>query len=98
MEKVRVFELGEMIEMTVGQKVLIFCVGTGRTVFGEFATFEKATNQHLVFKTDSGVVVRTKKDNIHDVVGKAKTAGYAVTTRIAGRENDKNFIKSYVML
>lgn len=98
MEKVNVFESGELVELSLGQKVLVFDVGAGRTYFGELATFEKVTSQHLVFRTESGAVVKTKKDNIDEVVGKAKKAGYAVTTKVEGIENDKNFHKHHVIL
>ncbi len=56
------------------------CAG-GHTTFGEKATFSKATDSHLVFVTESGAVVKTKRDNLHSVIGKAAKAGYIVTTK-----------------
>lgn len=87
---------GKMVDMKVGQKVLIYRIGSGLSYFGEFATL-KTTKMHMVFVTESGAVVKTKIDNLHDVVGKAKANGYNVSLYVDRAENDKNFVHSKVM-
>lgn len=56
----------------IGDKFLVGECGSGHTVFGEPATLTKITKLHLVFTTESGTTVKTKIDNLHEVVGKAK--------------------------
>ena len=88
---------GKTVDVKVGQKVLIYRVSSGLSYFGEFATLKTTTKMHMVFVTESGAVVKTKIDNLHDVVGKAKANGYSVSLHVDGVENDKNFIHSKVM-
>lgn len=52
---------------------------------------------HMVFVTESGAVVKTKIDNLHDVVSKAKANGYNISLYVDRAENDKNFVHSKVM-
>lgn len=52
---------------------------------------------HMVFVTESGAVVKTKIDNLHDVVGKTKANGYNISLYVDRAENDKNFVHSKVM-
>lgn len=72
---------GDFVNLTVGQKVTVFRCGSGRTTFGEPATFTKATAKNLVFTTASGAVVRTAADSIHAVCGRAKADGYCVSLK-----------------
>lgn len=68
------------------------CAG-GHTVFGEKAKFHKILANHLVFKTESGSLVKTKIDSLR-TVGKADNAGYWVG--IGDRTNDPNYINDRV--
>lgn len=90
----KVFAYGKFENLEIGQKVLVARCGSGRSYFGEFAFFERKTKQHLVFITESGSVVKTN-ENLN-TVGKASKAGYFVSLRIEGRENDKEFMKQRV--
>ena len=46
--------------------------GSGHSWFGEEVKLVRVTAQHLVFRgVKSGVEVKTKRDNLHRVVGKA---------------------------
>lgn len=67
--------------MKIGQRVTVFKCGGGHSTYGEGATLEKATERNLVFKTDSGVTVKTARDNLRKVVGKAGKAGWNVSAR-----------------
>lgn len=87
----KVWFCGEFIDMTIGQKVTVFRCGSGRTTFGEGATLVKATAKNLVFKTQSGAVVKTDKENLHKVVGKAGAEGYSVTVKPADQFEDMIF-------
>ena len=69
------------VDMKIGDRVTVFRCGSAHTTFGEPATLTKTTAQHLVFTTDSGAVVKTKIDNLFDVIGKAAKAGYCVSRR-----------------
>lgn len=93
----RMWNNGDFTEVKIGQKVLIARCSQGHTYFGEFGKLVKVTAQHSVFVTDSGAVVKTEKDNLHNVVGKAKANNYFVSINVDGRENDKNFIRENVM-
>lgn len=88
----KVWFFNECIDIEIGQKVLIARYGSGHSYFGEFGKFERATDSHLVFVTDSGAIVKTERESLN-TIGKAKKAGYWVSTRVEDRENDKNFIK-----
>ena len=87
---------GNFENISFGQKVLVARISSGKTYFGEFAKLERKTASNLVFVTESGAVVKTKVDNIHEVVGKAKNEGYFVSLRVEGREKDSNFIREKV--
>lgn len=88
---------GKMVDMKVGQKVLIYRISSGLSYFREFATLKTTTKMHMVFVTEFGAVVKTKIDNLHDVVGKAKANRYNVSLYVDRAENDKNFVYSKVM-
>lgn len=84
-----VWTCGKFENIELGQKVFVGHCGSGHSVFGEYATLEKTTKQHLVFRTESGVVLKTKKDNLHEVIGKAGKQGNFISTKI-----DREFIHS----
>ena len=92
----KVWTIGKFEEMEIGQKVLVARCGGGHSYFGEFGRLARTTSRHLVFETESGAQVKTAIDNINEVVGKAKKEGYWVSTKVEGREGDKNFIHSEV--
>lgn len=92
----KVWTTGRYIDVTIGQRFLVARCGGGKSYFGEYATLIKTTKQHMVFITDSGATVKTAIDNICQVVGKANKEGYFVSPNIEGRDEDPNFIKSYV--
>lgn len=94
----KVWSCGKLNEINIGCKVLVFSVGSGRTYFGEFAILERTTEKHLVFKTESGVVIKTDKENLHKVIGKAGKQGFVVSLNIEGREEDANFIKQNICI
>ena len=67
--------------------------GSGHSWFGEEVKLVRVTAQHLVFRgVKSGVEVKTKRDNLHQVIGKAAKCGIGVTARqepIVWNENDR---------
>lgn len=85
----RVWFNGKFINMAINQKVFVGHSGSGHTVFGEYAVLKRTTVQHLVFVTESGATIKTKKDNLHYVVGKAGKQGNFVSPVI-----DREFIHS----
>lgn len=74
-----VWSCGKFHNIEIGQKVFVGHCGSGRTVFGEYATLERTTTKHLVFKTESGATIKTAIDNLHQVVGKAGKQGNFVS-------------------
>lgn len=88
----KVWTNGKFEEVEIGQKFFVGKCGSGHSVFGEFATLERTTSQHLVFKTESGTVVKTNIENLYEVVGKAKKCGYFVSIK-----TDRDFINDPVM-
>ena len=70
---------GKYEEIKIGQKVFVGHAGSGRSCFGEYGVLEKATDKHLVFKTESGAVIKTDNDNLHEVIGKAGKQGNFVS-------------------
>ncbi len=89
----KVLNFGKWINMEVGQEVLVGHCGSGRTVFGEPATLAKVTERYLVFKTESGAVIKTASDNLANVIGKAGKQGNWVSTHTEIMDSDE-FIKS----
>lgn len=94
----KVWNNGSTQEISIGQEVLIFTVGAGRGYLGEFAKLEKGTARHLVFRTNSGTLIRTAKDNLNEVVGKAKKAGCNVSLIVEERKEDKDFTEAPIIL
>ena len=74
----KVWHCGDFVEVKLGQRVSVLRCGWGHSVFGEAATLERATAQHLVFVTDSGAVVKTGRENLM-TVGKAAKNHYFVS-------------------
>lgn len=72
---------GKPMEMYVGQVVTVYRCGDNRKEYGEFATLTRATKRYLVFTTDSGATVKTRRDCLHATVGKAKEHGYCVSPK-----------------
>lgn len=62
--------------------------GSGYYVFGEKAKLYKVLEKHLVFKTESGSLVKTKKETM-ETVGKAAKERYWVG--IGDRTGQKNY-------
>lgn len=85
----KVWNNGRFENIELGQKVFVGYCGSGRTVFGEYGHLERITKQHLIFKVESGATIKTKIDNLHDVIGKAGKQGWFVSTKI-----DREFIES----
>lgn len=53
---------------------------SGRSWFGEEVKLVRVTKQHLIFRgVKSGVEVKTKRDNLHQVVGQAAKCGISVS-------------------
>ena len=75
----KVWKCGKFEDIEIGQKVFVGHCGSGRTVFGEYATLERTTTKHLVFKTESGATIKTDIENIHKVIGKAGKQGNFVS-------------------
>ena len=80
-------------DIEIGQKVFVGHCGSGHTCFGEYGVLERTTKRHLVFRTDSGAVIKTAIDNLHKVVGKAGEQGNFVSL-----DTEREFIKSYLMI
>lgn len=89
----KVWNNGRFEDMELGQRVFVGHCGSGMAVFGEYGNLERTTKQHLIFKTESGNVIKTKIDNLNNVVGKAGKQGYFVSTK-----TDREFIKSKVYI
>lgn len=75
----KVWNCGKFEDIEIGQKVFVGHCGSARTVFGEYATLERTTTKHLVFKTESGATIKTDIENIHKVIGKAGKQGNFVS-------------------
>lgn len=84
---------GKFENIEIGQKVFVGHCGSGHTVFGEYATLERTTTRHLVFKTDSGATIKTAIDNLHQVIGKTGKQGNFVSLA-----TKRDFIHSPLMV
>ncbi len=91
----KVWNFDKFVDVEIGQKVLVARCGSGKTYFGEFGKIERTTNKHIVVITDSGATVKTEIDTLN-TIGKAAKAGYFVSIKVDGREEDKNFIHQNV--
>ena len=72
---------GEYIELYVGQVVTVYRRGQDHRLYGELATLTRSTKRYLVFTTDSGATVKTRRDCLHATVGDAKEKGYCVSPK-----------------
>lgn len=92
----RTFYCGNFINIEIGQEVTVARCSSGHTIFGEPASLERMTKQHLVFKTESGQIIKCPLDNMSLTVGKANKAGYFIKVRKF--EDIENIIRHPVML
>lgn len=90
----KVFANGKLVDVEFGQRFYVGRCGSGRSCFGEFAVLERSTKSHLVFKTDSGAVVKTHLDDL-GTVGKAANSHYFVSMIVDGRDT-ANYIHENV--
>ena len=89
MLNIAIWNNGELKEITSEMDYFVGKCGGGRTVFGENAKLVRITKQHLVFKTESGSIVKTL-----NTVGKARKERYFVTKQ--KDYESKNIIRSMV--
>lgn len=89
MMKLRVWKLGEFIEIDENTEFYVGRCGSGHTVFGERAKLHKVLAKHLVFITESGALVKTTIDTM-STVGKAKANDYWVG--LGDRTDNPNYI------
>lgn len=82
----KVWTYGCFEDLEIGQRFFVGRCGGGHSVFGEYATLTGTTKKHLVFTTESGSIIKAAIDNLNMVAGKAKKAGYFVSTKVEGRE------------
>ncbi|MDO4301279.1 MAG: hypothetical protein Q4D26_07815 [Clostridia bacterium] len=73
---------GEFKNIEIGQKVFVGHAGSGHSCFGEYGKLERTTVKHLVFRTESGAIIKTAIGNLHQVVGKAGKQGNFVSLLI----------------
>ncbi len=83
----KIWYQGKFENIEIGQKVLVARCSSGHSVFGEYGTFKGTTKKNAVFETESGSIVKTAIDNLHQVAGKAKKAGYFVSLNISERKD-----------
>lgn len=89
----RVWKNGKWIEIDSNTEFYVGRCSSGHTVFGEKAKLHKILEKHLVFKTESGSLVKTTIDTL-STVGKAKNEGYWVG--LSDRTNLPNYINEKV--
>lgn len=77
----KVWNCGNWMEIQMGQEFTVFRCSSGHTTFGERAKLVRNTKAHLVFETESGAIVKTTIDNLHQVIGKAAKERYCVSIR-----------------
>ncbi len=94
MLNIAIWNNGELKEITSEMDYFVGKCGGGRTVFGENAKLVRITKQHLVFKTESGSIVKTEIDTLN-TVGKARKERYFVSIGKRDYES-KNIIRSMV--
>ena len=82
----KVWNCDKLVDVEIGQKVLVARCGSGKSYFGEFGKIARTTNKHIVVVTDSGAIVKTDIDTLN-TVGKAAKEGYFVSLRVEGRED-----------
>ena len=72
---------GKPMEMYVGQVVTVYGCGEDHIEYVEFATLTRDTKRYLIFTTDSGATVKTRRECLHATVGDAKEKGYCVSPK-----------------
>lgn len=78
----KVWHDGKYIELEIGQIVTMCRVGGfSHSLFGESGKLNRITKQHLIFVSNSGGEIKTKIDNLHWVVGKAKEEGWFISLK-----------------
>lgn len=93
MMTLRVFKLGNWIEINDEMDFYVGRCSSGHTVFGEKAKLHKVLAKHLVFKTESGSLVKTTIDTM-TTVGKAAKENYWVG--LGDRTGHPNYINECV--
>ena len=88
----KVWFFNELVNVEIGARFFVGRCGSGKSVFGENATLTRVTNNHMVFTTDSGAIVKTKRDMLHCTIGKAAKEHYLVGFE-RDIEADENIIK-----
>ncbi len=68
---------GEKIEIAENTEVHVFECGMGTATYGENAKLTKILKNNLVFKTDSGTIVKTEINTLN-TVGKAEKHGFSI--------------------
>ena len=84
----KVWKNGTIVEINEEMDFYVGRCGSCHSVFGEKAKLFKVLEKHLVFKTESGSLVKTKKANM-ETVGKAKKEGYWIG--IGDRTGQKDY-------
>ena len=92
----QIWMMNEEIEIKEEQRVFIgtefnskTSKGGGKT-YGEHAILKKATKQHLVFLTESGGIIKTKKDSLQ-TIGNAGHYNLFVSLRIRKEDEYTNY-------
>lgn len=93
--KMKVWNFGKLVDIEIGQRVLVAKCGLSRCRYGELAKLDRLEKKYMVFVTDSGAIVKTKIDNLC-TVGKAEKAGYRVYLNTE-EINNELFFKSNVL-
>lgn len=89
----RIWKNGEFVEINFETEFYVGRCGSGHTVFGERAKLHKILTNHLVFKTESGSLVKTTIDTMR-TVGKAAKENYWVG--LGDRTGQPNYINERV--
>lgn len=93
MMNLRVWKNGKWVEINSEMDFYVGRCSSGRTVFGEKAKLHKVLANHLVFKTESGSLVKTTINTMM-TVGKAAKENYWVG--LGDRTNEPNYINERV--
>lgn len=90
---IRVWKNGKYVEINDSIDFYVGRCGSCHSVFGEKAKLYKVLEKHLVFKTESGSIVKTKKETM-ETVGKAAKERYWVG--IGDRTGQKDYYNERV--
>lgn len=75
----KVWGCGKWEDISIGQRVFAGACASGRATVGEYATLTGATEKNLVFRTDSGYMIKTAGDNLNSVLGTARERGIFIS-------------------